>query len=424
MSKRKLQKAASGFETKKQTRISKIPGFLGFVLNGQEKVEVPQRVGFVYVRLRGSTSEVIQAFNDKVSPVYGLPVLVERDQTNPARYCISGRDVGMYDNWGSVSSYLPRHGSTHSFDPENAGGDIVFVYGKQMMPLAVYPSGSSGAGNALVYPSTYYQSNAWKYAGGTGTPSLVALKPTDNQAKMVLVYLDADGNPQLSAGSAFAATITGTSAVVPYLPSVGDTSYIPLAGIRLVSGTSVILWDNIYDLRPWIIGDGFVQTGTFAPQDESYIVVSNTADLSNERQITAGNKIVFADAGANSTFTIGVQTGSFSGVIGFFYGGDLSAGTLAVRNLAPRAGTIQNVTASVYNSSTGSSIIADIHKNGVTIFTDQGNRPTILAGTTDDYYSVPDVDTFVQNDVFTLDVDQVGVSGSGANLEIQIRYSY
>jgi len=423
MSKRRLSKAASGFEVKKQTRIQRIPGFLGFVLDGTETVEVPQRPGFVYVRLRGNTSEVIQAYNDKVSPVYGLPVLVERDQTNPTRYAIAGRDVGMYDNWGGSSAYLPRHGASHSFDPANPGGDVVFAYGRQLMPLAVYPSGTSGAGNVLISPSMYYQTNNWHYAGGTGTESVVALKPTNNQARMVLVYLDGDGNPQLSSGSLFSASVTGTAAIVPYLPDLGDTTYVPLAGIRLVSGTSVILWDNIYDARPWIVGDGFIPTGTFAPHAGNYLVTTGTSgspSLPNERVITAGDDIYLIDGGAGSTMTIGVVTGTFSGTIGFFVGGGLSAGSVPVRNLAPKNGVIQNIVASVYTQPTGSSIILDINRNGGTIFTTQANRPTIIPGTNDDLTSVPDAKSFSQNDIFTLDVDQA----DGADLEVQIRYSY
>jgi hypothetical protein len=116
-------------------------------------------------------------------------------------------------------------------------------------------------------------------------------------------------------------------------------------------------------------------------------------------------------------------TGTINGVIGFSVPGTLSVGGVTVRNLAPRAGTIQNVTASVYYPSTGSSIIVDINKNGSTIFTTQANRPSIPAGSNDDLYSNPNVTTFVQNDVFTLDIDQVGISGAGADLMIQMRYA-
>lgn len=148
MKNRKLEIAASGFETKKQTKLPKLPGFLGYILNGKKIVEVPSRPGFVFVRVRGSESELIQAYNDKVAPVYDLPVVIVRDETDRTRYKIVGLDSGMYGDWGSEGggAYIPRHGHTHSFIPEESGGgDTVFVYGRQFMPLAAIPSGTSGA---------------------------------------------------------------------------------------------------------------------------------------------------------------------------------------------------------------------------------------------------------------------------------------
>lgn len=428
MSKRNLSRATRSLESTKKEEYLLIPGFLGFTLKGINKVEVPTRPGYVYVRVRGQTSEVVHAFNNIVAPVYGLPVLITRDEIDRTRYRVVGRDTGVYSNWGSSSPYLAKHGHTHSFIPEErGGGDVVWVYGRQMMPLAVYPSGTSGAAMVTIKPAIYYQNNIWHYAGGTATASLLPYKPTDNTARMVLIYLDSAGNPQLEAGSTyFNGDITGSSQIVPYLPQIGDLSHVPLAGIRLVSGTSEVVWANIYDVRPWIVGYGFVQTGTQgAPVNGAYVTIGNNATLSAERALTAGTGITILDGGANSTVTISASsftpTGT-SGVIGFAVGGDLSVGQIGFRNPAPRGGTIENVVATLYSAPTGSSMIVDVNKNGSTIFTTPANRPTILAGSLDDLSSIPDTTTFVQNDIFTCDVDQVGVSGSGAGLIVQIRY--
>jgi hypothetical protein len=110
-----------------------------------------------------------------------------------------------------------------------------------------------------------------------------------------------------------------------------------------------------------------------------------------------------------------------TGVIGFGYSATLSGGlSLPVRMHAPWAGTISNVTATVSTAPTVSAVIIDINKNGTTIFTTQGNRPTIAAGTNDDLSSTPDITAVAQNDVFTCDIDQVGVS-PGAGLVVQVR---
>jgi hypothetical protein len=385
---RRFVRAISELEEIKSDRQAQIPGILGFVLNGQNTVEVPTRLGFVYVRLRNNSSEVIQAYNDQVAPVYGLPVLVVRDEVDTSKYRILGRDVGVYQNWGSSSSYLPKHGHTHSFIPEEGGGgDVVWVYGKQMMPLAPYPNGVTGSSNVTIKPASYYQNGVWHYAGGTGSPSFLPYRPTDNTAKMVLLYLDVDGNPQIrDTVTTFNAAYTGTAQIISYVPPVLDNYHIPVAGVRLLSGTSSILWDNIYDLRPWIVGDGFLPTGTYTPP----------------AQLVTG-----------------------TGVIGFFMGGELTATDIRVNNLAPKAGTIENITASVWGSPTGSNIIVDIYKNGGTLFpTNPTNRPTIIPGTLYDLYSFPDTTTFLENDVFTATVIQIGSSGSGSDLQVQVRYKY
>lgn len=234
-----------------------IPGILGFTIKGKDVVEVDPRPGHVYVRIRDNFSEVVIAFNSVVAPVYGLPVLLIRDDKDKNRYQIYGRDTARYANWGTTSAYLPKHGDTHSFDPYTPGGDPVWVWGRQLMPLAAVPSGSLGAPNVIIEEGVYWKNGDWNFAGATGTANITPYNPTGSSARMVLVYIDENTCPKLLAGTTFFATnITGTSQVLPYIPDVPGTATTPVAGIRLVSGTSVILWDNIYDLRGWLIGMG------------------------------------------------------------------------------------------------------------------------------------------------------------------------
>ncbi len=114
---------------------------------------------------------------------------------------------------------------------------------------------------------------------------------------------------------------------------------------------------------------------------------------------------------------------NFTRVLGFGVPGVLATGTVAVRLHAPGSGTIINVTAAVTVAPTGAALIVDIHKNGTTVFTSQGDRPTIAAAATEDLTAVPAVTTFALDDVFTLDIDQIGVTVPGSNLLVQIRYT-
>lgn len=307
MSKNDLTKAFDQLDIRKRNKDKPLPGILGFMLNGKKTVEVPTRPGFVFVRLRNTTNELIQAYNGEVSPVYDLPVLVDRDDVDKSRYRVIGRDLGAYQNWGSSSGYLPRHGSTHSFSPDTSGGgDIVFVYGRQMMPLAVMQSGSSGAGCAYIESGIFYQAGKWVYAGNTGTANLLPAKPSAGNARMLLVYLDENGNPGIATGTVFSESLTGTASIIPYLPNITSNYYIPLAGIRLTNDTTAILWDNIYDVRPWIVGDGFIPTGSFSSNNSSYVTMGSSSGLTAERVLTAGDGISIIDGGANSTVTIAV----------------------------------------------------------------------------------------------------------------------
>lgn len=246
-----LRQAFGRLELSKKNKDVYIPAILGFMINGEETVEVNGRASYVYARIRSNINEVVQVFNDKVSPVYDLPVLLIRDPSNPSRYTIDKRDTGRYEVWGDASPYLPVHGNQHSFNPETGGGgDITFVYDRQIVPLSIIPSGSAGSGNILIGKDIVYRYGMWQVLGGTGTVSLLPAKPTDNTARMMLIGLGIEGNPWVVSGTTFDGTITGTSAITPYLPS--PSSGTVLGAIRLVSGTISLTWDNVYDLRSFV----------------------------------------------------------------------------------------------------------------------------------------------------------------------------
>lgn len=253
MPKKNLHRQVKGMLEDKSDALNPISGDLGITISGQKTVEVSNREGYVWVRLRGSQSELIQAYNASVSPIFDLPVLVIR-QGN--RYAIYGRDIQRYDDWG-VTPYLPKHGTQHSFNPElGMGGDVTWVYSRQFVPMLAMPSGTSGAGQVIINSFVYRNpgDGSWEYIGDTASDNTLPAKPTNNQARMMLLYWDLSANDSaMLTGTPFDASITGTSAVLQYIPTTTDQSRIPLAGIRLVSGTSVIGWDNIYDVRQFAV---------------------------------------------------------------------------------------------------------------------------------------------------------------------------
>lgn len=255
MSNKRLQKSLREIKNKKQDVIIPIAGELGIPLGGQKLVEVPNRQGFVFVRLKNNTSELIQAYNASVSPVYDLPVLVVRAN---GVYKVVGRNETRNQNQWGLAPYLPKHGAQHSFNPSiNVGGDIVWVYSQQFMPLLGYPSGSAGSPRLSISPYLIQDLNGnWKYVGNTGTPSTLPYNPTTgSRAVMGLLYIDTvSGNPAwlINSGTYISSSLTGSGDIAQYIPRTTSPSQLPIAAIRLISGTSVLTWDNVYDVRPFL----------------------------------------------------------------------------------------------------------------------------------------------------------------------------
>lgn len=277
----KLEKSLSEYTRGRPKAKTQIAGLLGIFMGGIQQIEVPNRNGYVYVRLRNNTSELIQAWNDQVAVVYDLPVLVE---WNGHRYIVTGRDTERYApagfGWGSQSPYLPKHGSQHSFAPElGYGGDPTWIYSRQIMPFATTPSGTQGSPVVWVQPHVYRNptNGSWEYIGDDVSPDLLAAKPTGTFGRMLLLYWDLDSDSaKILTGSYFSESLTGTSQILPYVPTVSSQSHIPLSAIRLVSGTTGVLWDNIYDMRQWATTLPSPFQGGFAVWDEGIPIGTGT----------------------------------------------------------------------------------------------------------------------------------------------------
>lgn len=87
----------------------------------------------------------------------------------------------------------------------------------------------------------------------------------------------------------------------------------------------------------------------------------------------------------------------------------------------PQSINVKSIRAKVGTAPTGATLILDIHKNGTTIFTTQGNRPTIAISAFDSG-EVTDMDviTIAKGDYFTLDIDQIGSTIPGKDLVVSL----
>jgi hypothetical protein len=82
---------------------------------------------------------------------------------------------------------------------------------------------------------------------------------------------------------------------------------------------------------------------------------------------------------------------------------------------------IVEVFVNVKTAPTGADLIIDVNLDGTTIFTTQGNRPTITATNKTGYSPAPDVVALPKNSAVSVDLDQVGSTIAGADLVVEIR---
>lgn len=245
---RRLIQALGGMFGQKADKLKLVPALVGAYFNGQKTLKVAGRDDFIWARIRGGTSEVVQVFNDTVQAHWDLPILVYRDPNYPDIWKVYGRDISRYEDWGGIN-YIPSHADQHAFGGGRTGGDVVWVFKRQFMPLLPHPNATATM-SIYVEPDFYYWDGGYVWFGGTGTSDLSGHKPTGGtNARYVSIYIDGDsGNLLTIAGDEFDAIWTpdNPSDMIP-VPTPGQG--VPIAAVLLMTGTSTIGWGEIFDIR-------------------------------------------------------------------------------------------------------------------------------------------------------------------------------
>lgn len=386
---KKLHRALTEQKRSKESVKYKIYGTLGIPLGGQQVVEVATRPQYVYVRLRTNQSEVVQAFNNTVAPSYGLPVVVAREGN---RYIILEVDTVRYaNNWNNSASFLPNHGETHSFNDNGGGGDMVWVYSKQFMPMLVYPTGTFGGSSVFISPHMMLDTySKWHYVGNTGTTNLLQYVPSGTQALMVLVYMDRNtGNPGylVGSGSLFSNTLSASSDIAPFIPSP-QPNQLPLAAIKVSTGTTTINWNYIYDVRQF---NQFIATGSASGGGGGGGADTiGFAGLYNGVFLGTGTAMNVRSPSGQALFTISGTT--FDLFITGSTGGTNPpvTGTFVVQNQGQTLGSVTTLNTKAPLFATVSGSVAQILISGTSSTYMRVGQPTSLSSVTGTYWIVPD----------------------------------
>jgi len=101
---------------------------------------------------------------------------------------------------------------------------------------------------------------------------------------------------------------------------------------------------------------------------------------------------------------------------------EVTTDAFLIYNRMGRNLTITEVFLSVKTAPVGADVIVDVHQNGASIFTTQGNRPTIAASNHTGYSTAIDTATWVSGGYLEVHVDQAGTSTPGNKLVAHIAY--
>jgi hypothetical protein len=169
---------------------------------------------------------------------------------------------------------------------------------------------------------------------------------------------------------------------------------------------------NIYELD-----DGF-------GADTVKVSANDTTSGYLNGKLIAGSNITLTENnnGANETLTIEAHAPGGSDPVFHVEGALMVAADVDGVHISPRVATITAVYIYCRDPGSASSTIVDVHKNGVTIFTNQANRPTLAWNDGDQVAKsgVPDIVTLAENDVLSIDIDQIGTGSEDLTVIVAI----
>ena len=215
---------------------------------------------------------------------------------------------------------------------------------------------------------------------------------------------------------------TATSPTVPGLASKANTSTTISAGTGLTGGGDL-------STNRTISANFGTTAGTIAQGNDSRITgaeqTANKGAAGGYASLDGSTKVPIAQVPTGttgSTVALGNHTHTLTfSLTSFFKTGALTVTTGSQRLPIDGTYTIVGTRLMAGTAPTGAALIVDVNKNGTTIYTTQGNRPTIADGANaGGPGATPDVTTLAAGDYLTVDIDQIGSSVAGSDLTVSV----
>jgi len=371
--------------------------------------------------------------------------LIQYNVIGPSQL-IRQRPEGTDPKIGVVAKHAQTHEwRTQRFKTDTSGTDQINVQPRMLSELRV---------NATKPPSMKIHMNAGFYMHGVSRWvghkfSENDLVPPDENMRYDLVYLDTRNNTLEVQQGQVIVTPNGPRP----RPSEGQ---VPLAWILMQAGMTEITEAHITDGRVFISavgasgfgnlvshpltpahdGESGVHTGLLEPA----FVDDASDDLATHQGVMdpssgfpnslyqeilqlrymlkwiGGGEYWYSEPAITQTISSGFMWHQFI----FTAEGDLETGDKPICIYVPGTFTIDSVFLSVSEAPTTQSILVQVYKNGVALFTSE-NRPAILAEALTGTSSTLVSTTLAANDYLTFGIDQVGTGVVGSDLTVHVR---
>lgn len=226
-------------------------------------------------------------------------------------------------NGSAFGAFIIPKASAGAFNPGVAANDTLFYFSGGAIDtgiLVIGPHSNNNVGLRLD-TSGVYSRGQWGFRGPLSPAQITADQDNYNPAGLAtatVLRLNSDATRNITglAGGAdgrivIIHNVGATNAIVLKDEGAGSTAanrFALTADITLTADAVTLLQYDSTSTRWRAVGGS--GSGGGASTTEAYVTIGNTAGLSAERALTAGQGITITDAGANNTVTVETVNGS------------------------------------------------------------------------------------------------------------------